>query len=55
MSLVPTDAFTMEDTLDGLSDAVPIGVMVSAFYLHLNLVSLNQWRKLFAFARGTPH
>ena len=39
MALIPAGAFTMGDTLDGMSDAVPISVTVSAFYMDTNLVS----------------
>jgi hypothetical protein len=39
MVLIPAGAFTMGDNLDGLYDAVPTNVMVSAFYMDVNLVS----------------
>jgi formylglycine-generating enzyme required for sulfatase activity len=50
MALIPTGAFTMGDTLDGESDAVPISVTVSAFYMDVNLVSLSQWTNVYGYA-----
>lgn len=40
----------MGDTLDGISDAVPISVNVSAFYMDTNLVSKAQWDEVYAWA-----
>jgi formylglycine-generating enzyme required for sulfatase activity len=50
MALIPAGAFTMGDTLDGESDAVPISVTVSAFYMDTNLVSYSQWQSVYAYA-----
>ena len=50
MVLIPAGSFTMGDTLDGLSDAVPISVTVSAFYMDTNLVSYSQWQAVFNWA-----
>ena len=50
MALIPAGAFTMGDTLDGLSDAVPISVNVSAFYMDTNLVSKAQWDEVYTWA-----
>ena len=50
MALIPSGSFTMGDTLDGLGDAVPIGVGLSAFYMDTNLVSYSQWTNVKAFA-----
>ena len=50
MVLIPAGAFTMGDTLDGLSDAVPTNVTVSAFYLDVNLVSWSQWQAVYFWA-----
>lgn len=53
MALIPAGSFTMGDTLDGESDAVPTAIVnVSAFYMDVNLVSLNQWRSVYNFAAG---
>ena len=48
MALIPAGAFTMGDTLDGESDAIP--VYVSAFYMDTNLVSYSQWQSVYAYA-----
>jgi formylglycine-generating enzyme required for sulfatase activity len=50
MALIPAGAFTMGDTLDGESDAIPISVTVSAFYMDTNLVSYSQWQSVYAYA-----
>jgi formylglycine-generating enzyme required for sulfatase activity len=50
MALIPAGAFTMGDNLDGLSDAVPTNVTVSAFYLDVNLVSYSQWQSVYYWA-----
>jgi len=50
MALIPAGSFTMGDTLDGLSDAVPISVTVSAFYMDTNLVSYSQWQAVYSYA-----
>jgi formylglycine-generating enzyme required for sulfatase activity len=43
MALIPAGPFTIGDTLDGESDAIPASVTVSAFYMDTNLVSFSQW------------
>ena len=50
MVLIPAGAFTMGDTLDGLSDAHPTNVTVSAFYMDVNLVSWSQWQSVYYWA-----
>jgi formylglycine-generating enzyme required for sulfatase activity len=50
MALIPAGAFTMGDNLDGLSDASPTNVTVSAFYLDVNLVSYSQWQSVYYWA-----
>jgi sulfatase modifying factor 1 len=50
MAFIPAAAFTMGDTLDGESDAIPTNVYVSAFYMDVNLVSSNQWAAVYAYA-----
>jgi formylglycine-generating enzyme required for sulfatase activity len=50
MAFIPAGSFTMGDTLDGESDAVPIGVTVSAFYMDKNLVSYSQWQSIYSWA-----
>jgi formylglycine-generating enzyme len=50
MALIPAGAFTMGDTLDGASDALPISVTVSGFYMDTNLVSYSQWQSVYSYA-----
>lgn len=50
MALIPAGAFTMGDTLDGETDAVPVNVTNSAFYMDTNLVSLSEWQSVYFYA-----
>jgi len=51
MALIPAGAFTMGDSLDGESDAIPtVSITVSAFYMDVNLVSLSQWQSVYYWA-----
>jgi formylglycine-generating enzyme required for sulfatase activity len=50
MALIPAGSFTMGDTLDGESDAVPTNITVSAFYMDTNLVSYGQWQSVYNWA-----
>ncbi|HXR48753.1 MAG TPA: SUMF1/EgtB/PvdO family nonheme iron enzyme [Candidatus Limnocylindrales bacterium] len=50
MALIPAGVFTIGDTLDGESDAIPTNVYVSAFYMDVNLVSSNQWAAVYSYA-----
>jgi formylglycine-generating enzyme len=50
MVLIPAGSFTMGDTLDGESDAIPTVTYVSAFYMDANLVSFSQWRSVYSWA-----
>jgi formylglycine-generating enzyme required for sulfatase activity len=51
MALIPAGGFTMGDTLDGESDAIPtVTVTVSAFYMDVNLVSYSQWQSVYLWA-----
>jgi formylglycine-generating enzyme len=50
MALIPAGSFTIGDTLDGESDAIPTNVYVSAFYMDTNLVSLSQWQGVYSYA-----
>ena len=50
MVLIPAGSFTMGDTLDGESDATPISVTVSVFYMDINLVSYSQWQSVYTYA-----
>jgi formylglycine-generating enzyme required for sulfatase activity len=51
MALIPAGSFTMGDTLDGESDAIPtVSVYVSAFYMDTNLVNYSQWQAVYNWA-----
>jgi formylglycine-generating enzyme required for sulfatase activity len=50
MALIPAGSFTMGDTLDGESDAIPKNATVSAFYIDVNLVSYSQWQTVYNWA-----
>jgi sulfatase modifying factor 1 len=50
MALISAGAFTMGDNLDGESDATPISVTVSGFYMDVNLVSYSQWQTVYNWA-----
>jgi formylglycine-generating enzyme required for sulfatase activity len=50
MTLVPAGFFTMGDTLDRETDAVPTNATVSGFYMDANLVSYAQWQAVFDYA-----
>lgn len=55
MALIPAGVFTMGDTLDGSTDAIPTSVTVSAFYLDTNLVSLSQWQSVYFYATNAGY
>ena len=49
--LIPAGSFTMGDTLDHESDAIPtVTVNVSAFYMDVKLVSYSQWQSVYNWA-----
>ncbi|HEX9046200.1 MAG TPA: SUMF1/EgtB/PvdO family nonheme iron enzyme [Verrucomicrobiae bacterium] len=50
MAYIPAGSFTMGDTLDNEVDAIPTNVMVSDFYMDVNLVTSNQWRSVYNWA-----
>jgi formylglycine-generating enzyme len=53
MAFIPAGSFTMGDTLDEESDAIPpTNVFVSAFYMDTNLVSSSQWEAVYSYATG---
>jgi len=55
MALIPAGVFTMGDNLDGESDAIPISVTVSAFYMDVNLVSYAQWQSVYNWATNSGY
>ncbi len=50
MALIPAGWFTMGDTLDGESDAIPANIYVSAFVMDTNLVTLYLWQTVYNVA-----
>jgi len=50
MAAIPAGTFSMGDTLDGESDAIPTNVTVSAFNMDANLVSYDQWAIVYNWA-----
>jgi formylglycine-generating enzyme required for sulfatase activity len=52
MAFIPAGSFTMGDTLDAESDAIPTNIYVSAFYMDTNLVSYSQWQTIYTYATG---
>ena len=50
MAFIPAGSFTMGDTLDGETDAIPTNVYVSSFYMDTNLVSYSLWQSVYAYA-----
>ena len=51
MAFIPAGSFTMGDTLDGESDAIPVtNVHVSEFYMASNLVSYGLWTNVYRYA-----
>ena len=55
MELIPAGLFTMGDTLDGESDAIPTNVTVSAFFMDANLVSYGQWQAVYNWATNNGY
>ncbi len=52
MGLIPAGIFTMGNSIgdSDITDASPVSVNVSAFYLDVNLVSLSQWQSVYNYA-----
>jgi formylglycine-generating enzyme required for sulfatase activity len=56
MALIPAGAFTMGDTLDEESDAIPtVTVNVSGFYMDTNLISYSQWQPVYNYATNAGY
>jgi formylglycine-generating enzyme len=55
MAFIPAGPFTMGDTLDGESDAIPTNVYVSAFYMDMNLVSAGEWLAVYGYATNNGY
>jgi sulfatase modifying factor 1 len=50
MVLIPAGSFTMGDSLDGDTDAIPTNVTVSAFYMDKYIVTRSLWLSVFSWA-----
>lgn len=55
MARIPAGSFTMGDTLDGESDAIPTNIFVSQFYMDTNLVSYSLWQSVYSYATGSGY
>lgn len=55
MALVSAGPFTMGDTLDGDTNAIPTNVYVSACYMDTNLVSYGQWQAVYNWATNAGY
>jgi formylglycine-generating enzyme required for sulfatase activity len=55
MALIPAGSFTMGDTLDSETDAIPVSVTVSAFYMDKKLVSYSQWQSVYNWATNNGY
>jgi formylglycine-generating enzyme required for sulfatase activity len=50
MAYIPAGSFTIGDTVDGLANARPTNVYVSAFFIDRTLVTSNLWFTVYNFA-----
>jgi len=51
MALVPAGSFIMGDSVDdGLPDAIPINIYVSAFNMDTNLITYSKWQSVYTYA-----
>jgi formylglycine-generating enzyme required for sulfatase activity len=52
MALVPAGSFTIGNTIgdSNITDAIPVNVTVSGFYMDVNLVSSNQWQSVYIWS-----
>jgi formylglycine-generating enzyme required for sulfatase activity len=55
MALIPAGTFTMGDSLDGFSNAVPVSTTVSAFYMAETEVTLSQWQAVYLWAKDNGY
>jgi formylglycine-generating enzyme len=56
LTLIPAGAFTMGDTLDGESDAIPtVSVTISDFYMDINLITYSQWQSVYNWATNAGY
>ena len=52
MALIPGGAFTMGNAIgdDDIADASPVAANISPFYMDMNLVTWEQWQRVYAYA-----
>jgi hypothetical protein len=55
MAFIPGGWFTMGDTLDGSTAAIPTNVTVSAFYMDVYLVTISQWQGVYNWATANGY
>jgi len=55
MALIPAGVFTMGDTLDGESNAIPTSVTVSGFYMDTQVVSYGFWLSVYNWATNNGY
>jgi formylglycine-generating enzyme required for sulfatase activity len=58
MVLIPAGAFTIGNTIaadTNITDASPVSVTVSAFYMDANLVTLGQWNSVYYWATSNGY
>ena len=55
MTLIPAGVFTMGDTLDGASNALPTNIYVSAFSMDVTLVTYSQWQSVYEYATNAGY
>lgn len=55
MAFIPDGVYTIGDTLDGESDALPTNVYVSAFFMDTTLVTYGQWQWVYNWATNNGY
>ena len=57
MALIPAGSFTMGNSMgdSDITDAKPVTVNVSAFYMDINLVSYSQWLSVYYWAEANGY
>jgi uncharacterized repeat protein (TIGR03803 family) len=57
MALIPAGAFTMGNSIgdSDITNATPVSVTVSAFYMGVNLVSYSQWQSVYNWATNNGY
>jgi formylglycine-generating enzyme len=55
MAFIPAGGFTLGDTLDGETDAVPVSVTLSAYFMDTNLVTDGLWLSVYNWATNNGY